>query len=82
MHVLTVLDHPNPKSFTAAAAEHFIQRAHAGGHPVELADLNAEGFNPLWAMANVEGTSEQADIVKEQTRIARADAICLMFPLF
>ena len=47
MHVLTVLDHPNPKSFTAAAAEHFIQRAHAGGHPVELADLNAEGFNPL-----------------------------------
>ncbi|WP_366525746.1 NAD(P)H-dependent oxidoreductase [Planktotalea sp.] len=47
MHVLTILDHPNPKSFTAAAAEHFMQRAHAGGHPVELADLNAEGFNPL-----------------------------------
>ena len=82
MHGLTVLDHPNPKSFTAAAAEHFMQGAQAGGHPVELADLNAEGFNPLWAMADVEGTSEQADIVKEQTRIARADAICLVFPLF
>lgn len=29
MHVLTILDHPNPASFTAAAAGRFMQGAEA-----------------------------------------------------
>lgn len=85
MHVLTVLDHPNPQSFSAAVADHFMQGARAGGHTTELADLNAEGFNPLWSMADIESeapSSVPADVAAEQARIARADAICLVFPLF
>lgn len=83
MHVLTVLDHPNPASFSAAAAQHFMAGAQSAGHTVELADLHAEGFAPLWSMPDIEPEGvAPADVLQEQDRIARADAICLVFPLF
>ena len=85
MHVLTVLDHPNPASFTAAAVARFNAGAVDAGHTVELADLHAEGFNPVWTMADVEADDAQTapqDVQKEQARIARAGAVCLAFPLF
>ena len=85
MHVLTILDHPNPASFSAAVAKQFMDGAKAAGHSVELADLYAEGFDPRWSMADIEQEGAEttpADVVKEQERIARADAICLVFPLF
>ncbi|MBO6896718.1 MAG: NAD(P)H-dependent oxidoreductase [Shimia sp.] len=85
MHVLTVLDHPNPNSFSHANAQHFMNGAEAAGHSTELADLHAEGFNPLWSMADIDSdgkTNAPADVTREQGRIARADAICLIFPLF
>lgn len=84
MHVLTVLDHPNPKSFSAAIAREFNAGAEAAGHTTELADLNAEGFNPLWSMGDIESdkTNVPADVRAEQERIERADAVCLVFPLF
>ena len=46
MHVLTVLDHPDPASFSRAAALRFNEGAEAAGHTVELADLHTEGFDP------------------------------------
>ena len=85
MHVLTVLDHPDPDSFSTSVAQQFINGATAAGHTVELADLHAEGFDPRWSMANIEGEASATtlpDVAKEQQRIARADAICLVFPLF
>lgn len=85
MHVLTVLDHPNPSSFSAAAANSFMDGAKEAGHSVELANLHAEGFDPRWTMADIENDklgTVSADIQREQNRIARADAICLVFPLF
>lgn len=85
MHILTVLDHPNPKSFSAAVANSFMQGAQSAGHSVELADLHAEQFDPRWTMADVEADGDAGameDVAGEQARIARADAICLVFPLF
>ncbi|WP_127112264.1 NAD(P)H-dependent oxidoreductase [Shimia sediminis] len=86
MHVLTVLDHPDPNSFSAAVAHAFMAGATRAGHTVELADLNAEGFDPRWSLADIEadGSPEQIppDVALEQARIARADAICMVFPLF
>lgn len=85
MHILIVLDHPNPQSFSAAVAETFAKGAHAAGHTTELADLNAEGFDPRWTMADIENDGDATlppDIKSEQTRIARADALCFVFPLF
>lgn len=81
MHVLAVLDHPNPGSFSAAAAARFLEGARGAGHSTELADLYAEGFDPRWTMADAQGDTP-ADVRAEQDRIARADAICLVFPLF
>ena len=81
MHVLTVLDHPNPASFSAAVAQEVMGGARSAGHTTELADLHAEGFDPRWTLADVEG-SDQGDLRREQARIARADAICFVFPLF
>ena len=57
----------------------------AAGHTTEIADLNAEGFDPRWTMTDIEsdsGANVPADVLKEQARIARADAICFVFPLF
>lgn len=83
MHLLVVLDHPNPKSFTAAAAARLIAGAESAGHTTELADLNAEGFDPRWSMADIDQAGgTPSDVLAEQQRIARADAICLAFPLF
>ncbi|UXX84581.1 NAD(P)H-dependent oxidoreductase [Roseovarius pelagicus] len=85
MHVLTVLDHPDPSSFSAAVARKFMDGAESAGHSVELADLHAEGFDPRWSLADIaadSGATAVADVAKEQERIARADAICLVFPLF
>lgn len=82
---MTVLDHPNPVSLSAAVAQHFMCGAKAAGHTVELADLHSEGFDPRWSMADSERdarASTSADVVIEQMRIARADAICLVFPLY
>lgn len=85
MHVLTVLDHPNPSAFSAAVARSFARGAEDAGHSTELADLHAEGFDPRWTRADIEaeGVADlPADVRAEQARIARADAICLVFPLF
>lgn len=85
MHVLIVLDHPDPASFSRAVAHRFIDGAAHAGHTTELADLNAEGFDPRWRMADIEGDAAgtpPADILREQARIARADAVCFVFPLF
>ena len=85
MHVLTVLDHPDPQSFCAAVAAEFTAGAMAAGHTVELADLNAEGFDPRWTLADIEADASgdlPDDIRAEQDRIARADAIAFVFPLF
>jgi NAD(P)H dehydrogenase (quinone) len=85
MHVLTVLDHPDPASFTAAVARRFEAGAVAAGHSTEMADLHAEEFDPRWTAADIKGEKSghaPEDILAEQARIARADAVCFVFPLF
>jgi len=85
MHVLIVLDHPDPKSFSAAIAAEFSVGAIAAGHTVELADLNAEGFDPRWTLADIDADASRVvppDVQSEQVRIARADAVAFVFPLF
>jgi NAD(P)H dehydrogenase (quinone) len=85
MHILVVLDHPDPNSLSAALAQKFISGAQTAGHSTELADLNAEGFDPRWTMADIESdgsSNTPQDVIAEQKRIARADAVCFVFPLF
>lgn len=85
MHVLTILDHPDPKSFSAAVANAFHDGAQSVGHTVELADLHAEGFDPRWSMADIAANDvgiAPCDVREQQDRIARADVVGFVFPLF
>jgi len=85
MHVLTVLSHPDPASLSHAVAKRFKEGAETSGHTTELADLHAEGFDPRWTMGDLaqnEGLPMPDDVLREQVRIDRCDAICLVFPLF
>ena len=85
MHVLVVIDHPNPNSFTHALAARFSDGARAAGHTIEFADLHSEGFDPRWSLADIEadaGAAAPIDVLKEQARIEKCDAVCMAFPLF
>jgi len=74
VHVLTVLDHPDPTSFSAAVAKKFKAGAISSGHTVEIADLHAEGFDPRYRMADIEGdgrATTAADVLKRNASRAR-----------
>ena len=85
MHVLVVLSHPNSNSFSHATAQRFMEGVIEAGHTCELADLHLEKFNPTWSMADIaadEGQPAPDDILREQARIDKCDAVCMVFPLF
>ncbi len=85
MHVLTVLSHPDPVSFSHAIAVRFMAGAKAAGHTTELADLHAEGFDPRWSLpdlAQFDNKPMPDDVLTEQARIERCDALAMVFPLF
>lgn len=85
MHVLTVLSHPDPASFSHAIASRFMDGALEAGHTTELADLHAEGFDPRWSMpdlAQFDDLPMPDDVLAEQARIERCDALAMIFPLF
>lgn len=88
MHALIVISHPLKNSLThalAAEVEQGIKDAGAG-HTVEIADLAAEGFNPAFTAqdhAYIDGKAElPADVVAEQARLDRADAVVLVYPVY
>ncbi|MEM1237018.1 MAG: NAD(P)H-dependent oxidoreductase [Pseudomonadota bacterium] len=80
MHTLIIIDNPKKNSFTHAAAERFAEGLSNAGHSYEFADLHAEGFSPIWTVEDDE--APPTDILREQARIARAQAICMAFPLY
>lgn len=85
MHILTVIDNPNPKSFTHSIAEEFHLGASRSGHSYDIADLYAEGFDPRWQLvdeAQFEDRPMPDDVLSYQTRIEKADVVCMVFPLF
>ena len=47
MSVLTVFAHPNPRSFSGAVLDRFAAGVRDAGHPNEILDLYASGFDPI-----------------------------------
>lgn len=85
MHILTVIDHHKPTSFTHAVAAAFREGAEAAGHTVETADLHAEGFDPVWTAGDDAQFADQpmpTDVLAYQARIERAQGLCMVFPLW
>lgn len=86
MHALVVVAHPDPGSVTHAVAEKLIDGLRPGGHTVEIADLASEGFDPRFTAhdlaAHRERTSPAPDVLAEQARVDRADALVLVYPVY
>jgi NAD(P)H dehydrogenase (quinone) len=88
MHALIVLAHPDPQSLSHAIAARIGEGiAHADpAHSFEIADLAAEGFDPRFTTddvaVHVRLAPPPADVVAEQARIDRADALVLVYPVF
>lgn len=87
MDVLTVLCHPRRDSLTAAVAKEFRAGLAESGHGGELADLYAEGFDPLVLPPDEpdwnDATKRYSDVVlAEQARIERHQAIAMVFPVW
>ncbi|UPT55281.1 NAD(P)H-dependent oxidoreductase [Dickeya zeae] len=87
MHALIVVSHPEKKSLT-----HSVATAIASGitsssqHSADIADLTAEGFNPTFTAQDFAAFKltdpVPTDIVAEQARIDKADALVLVFPVY
>lgn len=86
MHALIVVAHHDPESLTHSLAHQVTGGLVASGHTFEIADLVAEGFDPRYSAADhaVHRTraTPPADVLAEQARIDRADALVLVFPIY
>jgi len=85
MHALVVVVHPDRDSFTHAVARTLTGEIRAP-HTFEIADLIAEGFDPRYAAGDLALFRNQsmppADVLAEQKRIDRADALVLVYPVY
>jgi NAD(P)H dehydrogenase (quinone) len=87
MHALIVVSHPDPKSLIHSVARSFAEGiAASGDHTSEIADLAAEGFDPAFNQADRSAYFLQkplpSDLLREQARIDRADALVLVYPVY
>ena len=86
MHALVVIAHPDPGSLTHAVAARLAEGVSGSGHSVEIADLMAEGFDPRFSATDhavhLKQAAPTADVLAEQARIDRADALVLVYPVY
>ena len=86
MHALIVIGHHDPQSLTHALARQVADGLASEGHSSEMADLASEGFDPRFGLADHAVHrrlgAPPADVLKEQARIDRADALVLVYPIY
>ena len=87
MHALIVVSHPDSRSLTHAVARSFAEGIEGtGDHTTEIADIAAEGFQPAFNRADRTAYFLQeplpTDVLREQARIDRADALVLVYPVY
>lgn len=88
MHALIVVAHPERTSLTQAIAARLAQGISRldTGHTHEIADLAAEAFDPRETAEDLavlrHNAPRPADVLREQARIDRADALLLVFPVY
>ncbi len=88
MLALIVIAHPNPKSLTHGIASQVAKGVSAADedNTSEIADLAAEGFDPCFTAQDISMANGEIDpipdIIAEQERISRADALVLVYPIY
>jgi putative NADPH-quinone reductase len=89
VNVLLVSAHPLADSYTAAVRAAAISGLEAAGHDVDVADLDAEGFDPCLSRREWEarrgGAAQRSadwsgDVRAHAARLGRADALVLVYP--
>lgn len=89
MHVVLVVAHPDQDSFVMSVVAQFAQGLSSAGTgtTLEIADLDAEQFDPRFrhedlAFYRGAAPAPPADVLREQARIDRADALVVLFPIY
>ncbi len=86
MHALIVTAHPDHHSHTHTIVSQVARGIAASGNSYEIADLAAEKFDPRFNQADFDqfksAAPSQADVVAEQHRLDRADALVLVYPIY
>jgi NAD(P)H dehydrogenase (quinone) len=87
MKTLIVISHPRPASLTHDVAAAFAAALREGGAEVEVADLHAEGFDPLVGVDDEPDWDDPAKrysdaVLAEMARIERNEATVLVFPVW
>jgi NAD(P)H dehydrogenase (quinone) len=86
MQALIVIGHHDPHSLTHALARQIAEGLASAGHGSEIADLAGEGFDPRFGLADHAVHrrlgAPPADVLLEQARIDRADALVLVYPIY
>ena len=86
MHALIVTAHPDPNSYTHTLVSQVANGITAGGNSYEIADLAAEHFDPRFNQADFDqfkcAAPSPADVLAEQQRLDRADALVLVYPIY
>jgi NAD(P)H dehydrogenase (quinone) len=83
---LVVVSHPSPTSLNHALARRAAQALATGGHDVVLADLYAEGFDPVLPAAELDvaatGTAATRDplVARHQEHLRRAAVLVVVHP--
>lgn len=87
MHTLIVVAHPSTTSLTHSVADTIADELSNSGaaQTVDVLDLYAEGFNPLFSeedmVAYRQAGTPPADVVAQQKRIEAAKSLVLVFPV-
>ncbi|MFF2910733.1 NAD(P)H oxidoreductase [Paenibacillus sp. NPDC057934] len=87
MKVLVVVTHPRQDSLTGSVTKQLIKGLTEAGHEYEIADLYAEGFNPLLYQADEPDWDNpnkiySEEVMREIERTRNNDAILFVFPLW
>lgn len=88
MHALIVVAHPDRASLTHAVVQKVSEGIAASDatRSFEIADLIAEGFDPRFTQQDVAafrgGHALPADVLSEQSRLERADALVVIYPVY
>lgn len=80
MHVLLLICHPDPGSFTHALAQRVSQTLLANQHTCTLHDLYQEQFDPVLPYAELKGESSDALINQHIAELQGADGLVIVHP--
>lgn len=81
MRVLILLAHPRPGSFNHAIAARVAATLEASGHAVDLCDLYAEGFDPLFTADELKRDHQSPPrLAAAIERLKAADALVVVHP--